>query len=100
MSPAPSSAPAPRKPSLPSFLGGRRPPGHTLVPSRSLRRLHRLLLLSLLAQVVTIALVVLAGNQPSLLRPHLAPVSPAGPGAAAGHPGAAPDAPPYAEEGP
>ena len=96
MSPAPSSAPAPRKPSLPSFLGGRRPPGHTLVPSRSLRRLHRLLVLSLLAQVVTIALVVGAGKQPALLRPHLAPVSPAGPGAAAGHPGAAPEAPPYA----
>jgi hypothetical protein len=63
MSPAPSSAPAPRKPSLPSFLGGRRPPGHTLVPSRSLRRLHRLLLLSLLAQVVTIGLVVGAGSR-------------------------------------
>jgi hypothetical protein len=100
MSPAPSSAPAPRKPSLPSFLGGRRPPGHTLVPSRSLRRLHRLLLLSLLGQLVTIGLVVGAGKQPTLLRPHLAPVSPAGPGAAGGHPGAAPDAPPYAEEGP
>ena len=63
MSPAPSSAPAPRKPSLPSFLGGRRPPGHTLVPSRSLRRLHRLLLLSLLTQVVTIGLVVSAGSR-------------------------------------
>ena len=63
MSPAPSSAPAPRKPSLPSFLRGRRPPGHTLVPSRSLRRLHRLLLLSLLAQVVTIGLVVSAGSR-------------------------------------
>ena len=62
MSPAPSSAPAPRKPSLPSFLGGRRPPGHTLVPSRSLRRLHRLLLLSLLGQLVTIGLVVSAGS--------------------------------------
>jgi hypothetical protein len=63
MSPAPSSAPAPRKPSLPSFLGGRRPPGHTLVPSRSLRRLHRLLVLSLLGQLVTIALVVSAGSR-------------------------------------
>jgi hypothetical protein len=62
MSPAPSSAPAPRKPSLPSFLGGRRPPGHTLVNSRSLRRLHRLLLLSLLGQLVTIGLVVGAGS--------------------------------------
>ena len=58
-----SSAPAPRKPSLPSFLGGRRLPGHTLVPSRSLRRLHRLLLLSLLAQVATIGLVVGAGSR-------------------------------------
>ena len=96
MSPTPSSRPPARKPSLPSFLGGRRPPGHTLVPSRSLRRLHRLLLLSLLTQVVTIGLVVMAGKQPTVLRPHLAPVSPAGPGAAAGHPGAAPDAPPYA----
>ena len=63
MSPARSSAPAPRKPSLPSFLGGRRPPGHTLVPSRSLRRLHRLLVLSLLTQVVTIGLVVGAGSR-------------------------------------
>jgi hypothetical protein len=63
MSPAPSSAPAPRKPSLPSFLGGRRPPGHTLVPSRSLRGLHRLLLLSLLGQLVTIGLVVSAGSR-------------------------------------
>lgn len=95
MSPAPSSAPAPRKPSLPSFLGGRRPPGLTLVRSRSLRRLHRLLLLSLLGQLVTIGLVVGAVRLPAL-SPHLAPVSPAGPGAAAGHPGAAPDAPPYA----
>ncbi len=56
-----SSSP-PRRPSLPSFLGGRRPPGHTLVPSRSLRRLHRLLVLSLLGQVVTIGLVVGAGS--------------------------------------
>ena len=63
MSPVPSSAPAPRKPCLPSFLGGRRPPGHTLVPSRSLRRLHRLLVLSLLGQIVTIALVVSAGSR-------------------------------------
>lgn len=58
-----ASSTPPRRPSLPSFLGGRRPPGHTLVPSRSLRRLHRLLLLSLLAQVVTIALVVGAGSR-------------------------------------
>jgi hypothetical protein len=62
MSPATSSTP-PRRPSLPSFLGGRRPPGHTLVPSRSLRRLHRLLVLSLLTQVVTIALVVSVGSR-------------------------------------
>jgi hypothetical protein len=63
MSPAPSSAPAPRKPSLPSFLGGRRPLGHTLVPSRSLRRLHRLLVLSLLGQALTIGLVVGTGSR-------------------------------------
>jgi len=62
MSPATSSTP-PRRPSLPSFLGGRRPPGHTLVPSRSLRGLHRLLVLSLLTQVVTIGLVVGAGSR-------------------------------------
>ena len=96
MSQLASSAPALRKPSLPSFLGGRRPPGHTLVPSRSLRRLHRLLVLSLLTQVVTIGLVVVAGKQPTLLRPHLAPVSPAGTGTAGGHPGATAEAPPYA----
>jgi len=92
MSPAPSSTP-PRRPSLPSFLGGRRPPGHTLVPSRSLRRLHRLLLLSLLGQLVTIGLVVGAVRLPAL-HPLPGSVSPAGPGAAGGRPGAAPDAPP------
>jgi hypothetical protein len=74
-----SSSP-PRRPSLPSFLGGRRPPGHTLVPSRSLRRLHRLLVLSLLGQIVTIALVVVAGKHPAL-HPHPGSVSPAGPDA-------------------
>ena len=63
MSSTPSSRPPARKPSLPSFLGGRRPPGHTLVPSRSLRRLHRLLVLSLLGQLVTIGLVVGAGSR-------------------------------------
>ena len=94
-----SSAPAPRKPSLPSFLGGRRLPGHTLVPSRSLRRLHRLLVLSLLTQALTIALVVGAVRLPGL-SPHLAPVSPAGPGAAGEHPGAAAEALPYAVVGP
>ena len=57
-----SSTPS-RRPSLPSFLGGRRPPGHTLVPSRSLRRLHRLLVLSLLGQIVTIGLVVSSGSR-------------------------------------
>ena len=57
-----ASSTPPRRPSLPSFLGGRRPPGHTLVPSRSLRRLHRLLVLSLLGQLVTIGLVVGAGS--------------------------------------
>ena len=63
MSQAPSSQPSARKPSLPSFLGGRRLPGHTLVPSRSLRRLHRLLVLSLLGQLVTIGLVVGTGSR-------------------------------------
>ena len=91
-----SSAPAPRQPSLPSFLGGRRLPGHTLVPNRSLRRLHRLLVLSLLGQALTIALVVGAVRLPGL-SPHLAPVSP---GAAGEHPGAAAEAPPYAVVGP
>ena len=61
MSPAPSSAPAPRKPSLPSFLGGGRPPRHALVRVRSLRGLHRLLLLSLVGQLVIIGLLLGAG---------------------------------------
>ena len=99
MSQAPSSQPSARKPSLPSFLGGRRLPGHTLVPNRSLRRLHRLLVLSLVGQVVTIALVVGAVRLPGLST-HLAPVSPAGPGAAGEHPGPAAEAPPYAVVGP
>jgi hypothetical protein len=75
-----ASSTPPRRPSLPSFLGGRRPPGHTLVPSRSLRRLHRLLVLSLLGQLVTIGLVVGAGKH-SALRPLPGSVSPAGPDA-------------------
>jgi hypothetical protein len=58
-----AAPPPPRRPSLPAFHGGRRPPGHTLVSSRSLRGLHRLLLLSLLTQVVTIGLVVSAGSR-------------------------------------
>jgi len=99
MSPAPSSAPASRKPSLPSFLGGRRPPGHTLVPSRSLRRLHRLLVLSLLGQIVTIGLVVVAGKH-SALRPLPGSVSPAGPGAAGGRPGSSAVAQPQGVGGP
>ena len=53
-----AAPPPPRRPSLPVFPGGRRPPGHTLVSSRSLRGLHRLLLLSLLGQVVIIGLLV------------------------------------------
>ncbi len=72
MSSIPSSRLPARKPSLPSFLGGRRLPGHTLVPSRSLRRLHRLLVLSLLGQALTIALVVGTGSRterPQGLRP-------------------------------
>ena len=40
-----------------------RPPGHTLVCVRSLRGLHRLLVLSLLGQIVTIGLVVSAGSR-------------------------------------
>jgi hypothetical protein len=72
MSQTPSSRPPARKPSLPSFLGGRRLPGHTLVPNRSLRRMHRLLVLSLLGQALTIGLVVGAGTRaerPQGLRP-------------------------------
>ena len=62
MSPAHSSPPS-RRPALPAFLGGGRPPGHTLVCVRSLRGLHRLLLLSLVGQIVTIGLVVSAGSR-------------------------------------
>ena len=64
MNPAPSSRSPARRPALPAFLGGRRPPGHTLVSITSLRGLHRLLLLSLLGQLVTIALVVSGGVRP------------------------------------
>ena len=57
MSPAHSSPP-PRRPALPAFLGGGRPPRHTLVCITSLRGLRRLVLLSLLGQLLTIALLI------------------------------------------
>ena len=57
MSPAHSSSP-PRRPGLPAFLGGGRPPRHTLVCITSLRGLRRLVLLSLLGQLLTIALLI------------------------------------------
>jgi hypothetical protein len=57
MSPAHSSPP-PRSPALPAFLGGGRPPRHTLVCITSLRDLRRLVLLSLLGQLLTIALLI------------------------------------------
>ena len=57
MSPAHSSPP-PRRPGLPAFLGGGRPPRHTLVCITSLRGLRRLVLLSLLGQLLTIALLI------------------------------------------
>ena len=57
MSPAHSSPPS-RRPALPAFLGGGRPPRHTLVCITSLRGLSRLVLLSLLGQLLTIALLI------------------------------------------
>jgi hypothetical protein len=57
MSPAHSS-PTPRRPALPAFLGGGRPPGRTLVCISSLRDLRRLLVLSLVGQLVVTALVL------------------------------------------
>ncbi len=57
MSPAHSSPPS-RRPALPAFLGGGRPPRHTLVCITSLRGLRRLVLLSLLGQLLTIALLI------------------------------------------
>jgi|688.fasta_scaffold00809_48 hypothetical protein len=63
MNPAPSSRSPARRPALPAFLGGRRPPGHTLVSITSLRGLHRLLLLSLLGQIVTIGLLLATGGR-------------------------------------
>jgi hypothetical protein len=53
-------SPPSRRPALPAFLGGGRPPRHALVCVRSLRGLHRLLVLSLLGQVVTVGLVLVA----------------------------------------
>ena len=57
MSPAHSS-PTPRRPALPAFLGGGRPPGRTLVCMSSLRHLRRLLLLSLVGQLLIVALLL------------------------------------------
>ena len=57
MSSTPSATP-PRRPALPAFLGGGRPPRHTLVCITSLRDLRRLVLLSLLGQLLTIALLI------------------------------------------
>ena len=62
MSPAHSS-PTPRRPALPAFLGGGRPPGRTLVCISSLRDLRRLLLLSLVGQLVIIGLLLGAGRR-------------------------------------
>ena len=59
MSSTPSATP-PRRPALPAFLGGGRPPRHALVHVRSLRGLHRLLLLSLVGQLVIIGLLAAA----------------------------------------
>jgi hypothetical protein len=56
------SATTPRRPALPAFLGGGRPPGHTLVSITSLRGLHRLLLLSLVGQLVIIGLLLATGG--------------------------------------
>ena len=51
-------SPPSRRPALPAFLGGGRPPRHTLVCITSLRGLRRLVLLSLLGQLLTIALLI------------------------------------------
>lgn len=57
MSPAHSSRPS-RRPALPAFCsGGGRPPRHVQVSRTSLRSLHRLLLFSLLLQLLTLALL-------------------------------------------
>jgi hypothetical protein len=57
MSPAHSS-PAPRRTALPTFLGGGRPPGRTLVCISSLRDLRRLLVLSLVGQLLIVVLLL------------------------------------------
>jgi hypothetical protein len=65
-------SPPSRRPVLPAFLGGGRPPGHTLVCIRSLRGLHRLLLLSLVGQLVIVGLLLgattLGERRPPMLR--------------------------------
>jgi hypothetical protein len=60
MSSIPTSPPSPpsRRPALPAFLGGGRPPGHALVCVRSLQGLHRLLLLTLVGQLVIVGLLL------------------------------------------
>ena len=70
MSPAHSSPPS-RRPALPAFLGGGRPPGHTLVCLRSLRGLHRLLLLSLVGQLVITGLLLAVGGRGERRPPSL-----------------------------
>ncbi len=58
MNPAPSSRSPARRPALPAFISGGRPPRHTLVSITSLRGLQRLLLLTLLGQLVIIGLLL------------------------------------------
>ncbi len=70
MSSAHSSPPS-RRPALPAFLGGGRPPGHTLVCVRSLRGLHRLLLLSLVGRLVIIGLLLAVGSRGERRPPSL-----------------------------
>ena len=53
-----AAPPPPRRPALPAFLGGGRPPRHALVCICSLRGLHRLLLLSLVGQLVIVGLLL------------------------------------------
>jgi hypothetical protein len=52
------SSPTPRRPALPAFLGGGRPPGRALVCISSLRDLRRLLVLSLVGQLLIVVLLV------------------------------------------
>jgi hypothetical protein len=70
MSSAHSSFPS-RRLALPAFLGGGRPPRHALVCVRSLRGLHRLLLLSLVGQLVIIGLLLAVGSRGERRPPSL-----------------------------